>query len=756
MEQHYYDWDHWALDKQRPPEGDWTTWLLLGGRGSGKTRAGAEWVRSLAARKIGPIALVGETMTEAISIMVRGESGILNVHPDEERPVLKGQRLVWPNGVEAAILSASDPDRFRGPQFAAAWCDELGCGAVDKGANQPNIFGDDKSAESGRPYFSSGLPDPLIQRQFLRAHQRYWRDPANNPAGMLDPDRIYLWTWDARPYPAFPAQTDIWADGPNHRTGHWLTGRLGGMASDELATAIAAEHGVAVTAEPAAPLVSGYVLASATTGREALEPLLEISGLSLRGTSDGLHAGMARRVEILTLDPLALAAGEGATLSRRRGDAGEAPGRLALSYVDRERNYLTGTVTALTRADGPLVAETTALVLDGAAARLAAERVLDGRSAARETLDFALPPSLLALEPGDLVSIDGLAEGPFEIVEVRDGLSRQIKARTLPNTTAVATAIDRPLAPGDGEFVEALPLMAMAHLPPLPDDPSRSRLILAGYAQPWPGHLRVTDEVTGAAIADLTRRAMIGETLTGFGSGPIGLWDLGSTVDISLVTGHLASADPLAVLAGSNRLAVETAGGWEVIGFADVELVSPGRFRLTRLLRGLQGTMPAAVAAGQRVIVLDARVVTLPVEAHLLGEERAFRVYAGSSDMTGMLWASVAGTGPAVPLPPVHVRARRVADGGVVLSWLRRSRADGEGWGAVEAPLEHQPEAYRIGIRNGSTEVRTLTSSVPSVVYGAAEQEADFGSLPGGFGFSIAQISPVLGPGHAAIGEFHG
>ena len=125
LEDFYFKWDTWALDKQRPPGGDWTTWLLLGGRGSGKTRAGAEWVRSLAAARVTPIALVGETMTEAIAIMVRGESGLLNVHAEAERPVLKGQRLLWPNGVEATILSASDPDRFRGPQFAAAWCDEV-------------------------------------------------------------------------------------------------------------------------------------------------------------------------------------------------------------------------------------------------------------------------------------------------------------------------------------------------------------------------------------------------------------------------------------------------------------------------------------------------------------------------------------------------------------------------------------------------------------------------------------------------------
>lgn len=123
----FFDWRKWALPKQLPPEGDWTTWLLMGGRGSGKTRAGAEWVRELARAKVTPIALVGETMTEAISIMVRGESGIIAVHPDEDRPILRGgNRLIWPNGVEAWIMTASGPERFRGPQFAAAWCDEAG------------------------------------------------------------------------------------------------------------------------------------------------------------------------------------------------------------------------------------------------------------------------------------------------------------------------------------------------------------------------------------------------------------------------------------------------------------------------------------------------------------------------------------------------------------------------------------------------------------------------------------------------------
>jgi phage terminase large subunit-like protein len=122
----FYDWSHWVHKAQTPPDGDWTTWVLLGGRGAGKTMAGAQWVRGLATAGVTPIALVSESMIEGIEVMVRGPSGLLAVHPPAERPVLTGHMLKWPNGVEAVVLGANDPERFRGPQYAAAWCDELG------------------------------------------------------------------------------------------------------------------------------------------------------------------------------------------------------------------------------------------------------------------------------------------------------------------------------------------------------------------------------------------------------------------------------------------------------------------------------------------------------------------------------------------------------------------------------------------------------------------------------------------------------
>lgn len=642
------------------------------------------------------------------------------------------------------------------PGAKPIWFTELGCAAVDKGANQPNIFGDPKSSESGRPYFSSGNPDPLIQRQLLRAHQAYWRDGANNPAGMVDISRLYLWTWDARPYPAFPAMTEVWSDGPNHRNGHWLTGRLGGMASDELARAMATDHDVTLTAEPAAPFITGCVLGQATTAREALEPVIAATGLSLRNKVGGLHLGVARRAVSTLLEVDALVRADEPVLTRRRGDPAERPGRLVLTYQDRERDYLNAAVTALVRADGPLAGENTTLTLDAAGARLVAERMLDTRAARYETLDFALPPAALALEPGDLVDIAGVAEGPFEITQIRDGLARRITARTVPNATAVATGSQRSLSVAATTTVRARPLVLAAHLPALPADPTRSRLVVSAFAQPWPGRVQIAEAATGSILTELARSGAIGSLAAGLPVGPVAVWDRGADVLVDMLGGHLGSVEESAVLAGSNRLAVQSASGdWEVLGFASAELVAPGRYRLRNLLRGQQGTQPGPAATGAGVMLLDGNGATIPVEPHLLGETRSLRVYAGGRDTVGATLDIDVSVAPALPLAPVHLRGRRI-ESDVMLDWLRCSRADGDGWGAADSPLEHVPERYAVDIVQDGSVLRTMQSNTPTLVYPASDQMADFGTLPTSFSYTIRQVSPVLGPGPAGTGVFHG
>ncbi|MEM7695015.1 MAG: terminase family protein [Pseudomonadota bacterium] len=127
------DWPVWARKEQLPPAGRWMTWLVMGGRGAGKTRAGAEWVHAMAlgrakAPAVGRIALIGETFADARSVMVEGVSGLLSVGRRAERPKFlpSRNRLEWPNGAVAQLFSAADPEALRGPQFGAAWSDEVG------------------------------------------------------------------------------------------------------------------------------------------------------------------------------------------------------------------------------------------------------------------------------------------------------------------------------------------------------------------------------------------------------------------------------------------------------------------------------------------------------------------------------------------------------------------------------------------------------------------------------------------------------
>jgi len=126
--------EFWAMPHQLPPTGDWRSWVIMGGRGAGKTRAGAEWVRAqvegsrpLDVGRCRRVALVGETIEQVREVMIFGDSGILACSPADRRPDWEAtrKRLVWPNGAVATVHTAHDPEGLRGPQFDAAWVDEL-------------------------------------------------------------------------------------------------------------------------------------------------------------------------------------------------------------------------------------------------------------------------------------------------------------------------------------------------------------------------------------------------------------------------------------------------------------------------------------------------------------------------------------------------------------------------------------------------------------------------------------------------------
>ncbi|MBI3435009.1 MAG: DNA-packaging protein [Proteobacteria bacterium] len=173
-----HDFGSFALGHQTPPAraqggGPWTTWLLLGGRGAGKTLAGAQWVRALALGldgdgegAVSPIALVGESEHDAREVMIEGQSGLLRVHRRAERPTWtpSRRRLEWRNGAVAQAFSAEDPESLRGPQFAAAWCDELAKWRDAQAAFDMLQFGLRLGAQPRQVITTTPRPIALIRR----------------------------------------------------------------------------------------------------------------------------------------------------------------------------------------------------------------------------------------------------------------------------------------------------------------------------------------------------------------------------------------------------------------------------------------------------------------------------------------------------------------------------------------------------------------------------------------------------------------
>ncbi|MDE2595753.1 MAG: DNA-packaging protein [Sphingomonadales bacterium] len=123
-----YHWTLWARADQLPPAGPWRTWVVMAGRGFGKTRAGAEWVRDVAeTNPDARFALVAASLGEARAVMVEGDSGLLTISPPDRGPIYEPslRRLSWPNGAQATLYSAGEPEALRGPQHSHTWCDEL-------------------------------------------------------------------------------------------------------------------------------------------------------------------------------------------------------------------------------------------------------------------------------------------------------------------------------------------------------------------------------------------------------------------------------------------------------------------------------------------------------------------------------------------------------------------------------------------------------------------------------------------------------
>ena len=749
--------------------------MMLGGRGAGKTRAGAEWVRAQVegagpedAGRCSRIALVGETFDQARDVMVLGESGIVACSPEDRKPVWEAtrRRLVWPNGAVAQVFSSHDFEGLRGPQFDGAWVDEIGCSALDKATNQPNKFLDAKSSESALPKYSNGARDDLIQMQYLRAMAEFWRDPANNPEAtlysgqMVDPDRMFVWAWDTRPFPHFPGNSELWSDGENYARGHWLSGRVSSRSLAGVVRDVCEKSGVTdLDVSELYGFVRGYRLEGGEDARAALQPLLLASGVDVVERDGQLvfKNRDAHPVAIATPDDL-VGDGESGQVVQTREPLAEVPGRVRLKFIEADGSYqVRAEESVYPDADADRVANSeVSLVLTQAEGFQMTERWLSEVRVARDKVTLTLPPSfdvnagdVIQLETEDISGefrVDRIEDAGAKVVEAVRVTSGAYKAAPAPETVVPTPPVIAPLP--------VWPVMLDLPLHSGSDDPFDPWVAVA--AAPWPGTVAVYGSDTAddwVYEATITRAAMLGETLTPLASARVGQYDRGAPLTVKFSGGALSSIGESALLSGGNAVAIgdPSSGVWEVFQFRDAEIVDTDTWALSMRLRGQRGTdglIPSVWPVGSTVVVLDESLVRVPIGASNRGVSRSYRVGPGSKAVDHPAYRPLEHTATGVglrPFQPVHLLAGRNGTGDVTASWVRQTRVDGDFWDMSETPLGERVEAYEVRVLVGGLARRTVQVSSPVWTYSLADQLAD--GVSGGFTIEVAQISDRVGPG---------
>ncbi|MEQ8746941.1 phage tail protein [Pyruvatibacter sp.] len=510
-------------------------------------------------------------------------------------------------------------------------------------------------------------------------------------------------------------------------------------------------------------IVEGFVIDRAMDVRAALGPLMQayfFEAVESEGVIRFAHRGA--QVSAL-VDDSHMAVPQGSAASSveiTRAQETDLPTTSKLTYIEANADYRQAAIDArrhVSRSDR-VTGTALPLVLRHEDAVRIAETGLQDAWVAREQARFSLPPSQLALDPGDVIRIDANGRAyTVRLLRLADGLSRDADAvATEPGIFGALAAPSRDTLPVTPPVFGAIDLVFL-DLPLLCGDEAPHAPQMAALASPWPGSVSVYRSAGDDGFvldSAVSAPAVMGETEWDLYPGPSNRWDRGNKVRVRMFNGELESASALAVLGGANVAAVGTqAQGFEVIQFQTAELVAPDTYDVSLMLRGQAGTemqIANPLSAGSRFVLLTGALRQVGLSAGERGFPFNWRYGPSPLDMSSPSYttqqSSFAGVGLR-PLSPAHVRATRSANGDVQVTWKRRTRINGDAWEQLDVPLGEDEERYELDVINGGLAVRTLSSVTPTAVYPQADQIADFGAMPASLTIDVFQISASFGRG---------
>ena len=653
------------------------------------------------------------------------------------------------------------------------WFTEFGFPSVDGCANHPNVFFDPTSSESFFPRGSKGRIDFQAQREALNATLDYLEERETTAGNTGLVARRFIWTWDARPFSFWPDLEGVWQDSILWNTGHWVQGKLGNSTLGAIVADLLQAAGLTGSDYDVSRLtetVEGFTLTSPITVRNALEFLTTAYFFDLV-ESDGILKCVPRgneSAQTIPEDDLIPSKKKGVqdVLEIVRAQELELPQRVNVTYIDRPFNYdpVTQTSQRQTVKAVDQVTMNLPIVMGATQAKKIADITLYSAWKERTSFALKLPPKYVRIEPTDVLTVtvsgvahemrvvktDMEANGVMKISAIAEDISSYDFYTAAGETSSNLTP---PVLVPDtiAQFIDA---------PPLPTDTVQNqgllRIGVAADGANWNGAAIYRSDDGGESggnsfnvLAGLDGAATFGTIITNLPAGIFETWDLVNEVEVILTSGSLASVSELAVLNGANAALI----GSELVQFENAQLIGESTYKLTKLLRGRQGTEWAISShqAGDRFMLITPALYATAIANNLIGRELFYKTVSVGNSLGNTAESSFIYQGNNLkPFAPVHVSGSRDGSENLTINWVRRSRVDGEWRDGVGIPLGEESEAYEVDILNGGSVARTIKITSTTASYSATDQITDFGSTQSSIDIKIYQLSAVVGRGYPA------
>jgi hypothetical protein len=506
--------------------------------------------------------------------------------------------------------------------------------------------------------------------------------------------------------------------------------------------------------------------------KSTLEPLITLHDADIRPHNFGLQ-GVVRGSAAGTSVPTRRLVVEGESRYKvERASETDLPQRVDVTFADTMNDQQPNTATAIRRqADSQRTANVNAdnYAEDPDTAIQLVERYIRRRWYEQEAYDFSLPRTYIAFEPADVITLqlDDL-ERTIRIETMQVGANGILSFRATRDAPSLALLSGNSGASAEGQTPDTIAVFApsqlvLADVPLVQDiDDTTTPFLYFGLgpmgAGSWPGadiwqaDINVPEDFNpGWAAASSDQAATIGFTQGSLGDAVPEVFDYGNTVQVVLWSGSLESVTQQELLEDDMlNLAII---GSEIVQFRTASLQGDGSYILSGFLRGRRGTEASAVnhLPGDTFMLVDSSMLRRSMGAGELGDTDYYRGVTSGRSFDGALTRSVSFTGAAnKPYSPAQVTLLRdTVSEDWDIEWVRRTRIGGNNINGSDVPLGESSESYEVDIMNGSTVVRTLTSTSPSVTYTQAQQVTDFGSAQTSLTVRVYQMSSVVGRGFA-------